>query len=250
MQVDPKKMAVVKKTVNVAAPTGGERLAKLIADSKKLADGREVKVVKKISPGMPGSKKPAQMGEVVITASPIKKAPVAKAIANKLTGKPAASAPAAPAAQPKKEESSYGRYELPSVVSIGNEVYDLDDLKEVQKRIAQTYGRGSDEYRMFSAGVGFNPKGETYGKYVFKPDMRGDKKSYVDTVQFEAGTKPGGFVLQDRYEELGGQGELADRQGNTRQAVVESMVRGLLRKFNVKPGSRALSNDPNAIKNR
>lgn len=211
MKVDPKKMEVVKKTVSVAAPTGGGRLARLIADSKKLADGREVKVVKKTSPGMPGSGKPAQMGEVVITASPIKKATT-----------PEATKPDV------KKEAEFGTYTLPDVIKISGYNIDANAYKRALKKAEMTYGSGSRELRILRDVAGNNFSMKSTFK---KPDMRGDTNSYVDTAQT--------VYNKNKYNERAGY--VMNQDSDDFDAI------NLLRTLGELKGQRNLSNDKKAV---
>lgn len=163
MQISPEQLAKVKKTLNVAAPTGGPAMGSLadrIKKSKALADGREVNVVKKTSAGFPGSNRAAALGEVTITADAIKK-------------------PTPPAA---KKEPEFGTYNLPDVVTLPGWNIDAAAYKRALKKAEMTYGAGSRELRILRDVAGDNFS-DTYKSTFKKPDLRGDTNSYVDTAQ-------------------------------------------------------------------
>jgi hypothetical protein len=210
MQVDPEKMAVVKKTVSVAAPTGGVS-AKVMQQSKALADGREVKVVKTTSPGFPGNSQPAKMGEVAITGQAVNKEP------------------------------EFSTFKMNQIYKVGGKGYDAKDLEIAHKKILSTYGEKSDENNAFLSALGIGASPGSY-KTFMKPDLRKDSKSYVDTAQVEYS---GGLPVVN-YTERTGQG-LGYKTYDGQAMDIKDMFNKLINQFGIKP-TRALSNDPEARK--
>lgn len=152
-RLDEKNVASVKKTVSVAAPTGGPAMGSLadrIKKSQALADGRQVNVVKKTSPGFPGSGQAAMLGEVKITENAAKKEP------------------------------EFGTYTLPDVIKVSGYSIDANAYKRALKKAEMTYGAGSRELRILRDVAGDNFSMKSTFK---KPDMRGNTDSYVDTAQ-------------------------------------------------------------------
>ena len=131
MQISPEQLAKVKQTLNVAAPTGKPTMG---------AAGQTAKGVPH-KPGMPGSGQAAQLGEVKITATPIKKEP------------------------------EFGTFNFNNIYKVGNTGYDGKDMEIAHKKILSTYGEDSDENKAFLAMLGINPKDFSGGdwKKIMKP---------------------------------------------------------------------------------
>lgn len=258
-KLDEKNVASVKKTVSVAAPTGPLFSAFDIAQSKKIAQNlggkkaaneqanalvginRTAATPAKGKGGQTmGGKATAAKGKGGPTMG--QKAavargqggPVAQAIANKLTGKPAA-AVAAPAV--KKEELKMSTYELPDVFEVAGHTYNFDDVIDAVKKTENTYGKSSRQYRALVSALG-NQSSERLAFTALdfkKPDLRKDAgKSYVDTAQtvFGAHSFP-------RFKETGSD------YGHTDDQIAIS----LLNQFGVK-GARNLSKDERAVNAR
>jgi hypothetical protein len=260
LQLDPKKIAAVKQ---VAAGTIGEKLAEKAqqlkggvnlsaydkAAGKKLLTNLTTDKAAAAAAGSPmGAKAVAAqgrggqtMGQKAVIARG-KVGPVVKAIESKLTGKPATASPAA-----KEEELKMGRYQLPSVIKIGSDIYDFKDIENAAKKVAQTYGKDSEEYKYFATGIGKSSTGNYGIEEYRKPDMRGDSKSYVDTIQYQGGLVNDPYLLQERYEKLGGKYMLNNTAGRPVENVYR-VTKKLLDELGVKPGSRSLAADKNAVK--
>jgi hypothetical protein len=275
-KLDEKNVASVKKTVSVAGPTGGilAQMSKLTptgivreggqsnepyAPMVLTAAGRRDYLKQQAAKGKPAAAVKGQGGQTMggkATAAKGKggttmgqKAAVAKgqggpvvqAIKNKLTGKPAnaASAPAE-----KQEQLKLSTFNLPTVVRVGNQGYDPNEVFGVAKKIEQTYGRDSEEFKQFAAGVGLAPtanKGWGFpGIDVRKPDLRKDTKSYVDTAQKEYGISTNPMYAKQNYRGFGGQNKNQDPNSVGRMIKYAA---DMLEEFGAKPGKRLLSQD-------
>ena len=259
MKLDPKKMEVVKKTVTVAAPTGGIKLSafdkasaqRLVSNAMGTMNNGQAPAKGKSGQTMGGKATAAQgkggptMGQKAAIARG-QGGPVAQAIANKLTGKPAASA-AAP--QEKQEELKLSTFNLPTVVRVLDEGYDPKEVFDVAKKIEQTYGRNSDEFRTFAAGVGLSPSAK--GGYGFpgttykKPDLRKDTKSYVDTAQLQYGIMR--EPMQAKYNYAGFGGNKSDIKSYKDVGNFMRYAKSMLEEFGAKPGKRILAKDQKSV---
>ena len=202
IQISPEQLAKVKQTLNVSAPTGKPTMG---------AAGKAAQH----KPGMPGSGKSAKLPQVAIKG---KVEP-----------------------QPKS-----GTFELPSVVQINGKNYSMDDIFRAHRNAVQTYGQNSDEARALRAagGLRITPEGQTVVgiKRFAKPDMRGDAKSYVDTLQHVGGSDYDATRanLVREYKN--------DDSSWTADApkIMHKFAEDILVTLGIKPGSRNLSEDKNA----
>lgn len=266
-RIDEKNVASVKKTVSVAAPTGGIKLSAYdkaagakfvkggVADRAATAQGRGGTLTKVSTPvkggqTMGGKATAAQgkggqtMGQKAATAQG-KGGPIVQAIKEKLTGKPAAAA----AAPEKEEPLKLSTFNLPTVVRVGNQGYDPKEVFGVAKKIEQTYGRDSQEFRSFATGVGLSPSAN--GGYGFpgtnfkKPDLRKDTKSYVDTAQKQYGITQN--PMQARSNLVGFGGNKASIQDASDVGRFVKFANTMLEEFGAKPGKRILATDPKSV---
>jgi len=165
--------------------------------------------------------------------------PIVQAIKEKLTGKPTdTSAPAE-----KQEPLKLSTFNLPTVVRVGNQGYDPSEVFGVAKKIEQTYGRDSEQFKQFAAGVGLAPTSKGWGFPgidVRKPDLRKDTKSYVDTAQKEYGISTNPMYAKQTYSLFGG------KIKNQDPYTVGKMIKyaaDMLEEFGAKSGKRLLSQD-------
>ena len=255
-RLDEKNVASVKKTVSVAAPTGGIKLSAYdkaagakfvkggVADRAATAQGRGGTLTKVSTPvkggqTMGGKATAAQgkggptMGQKAATAQG-KGGPIVQAIANKLTGKPTTAAPA------KTEKLKVSTFELPTVFEITGDTYNREDVLDAIQKTKSTYGEKSRMYKGLLSSLGVR---EQDGKLLFtgrdykKPDLRKDAgKSYVDTAQTVLGNIPGYKRMSPSpYGPYANYDEVDE--------YTDNKAKNLLKMFNVKP-SRNLGKDP------
>jgi hypothetical protein len=262
MKLDPKKMEVVKKTVTVAAPTGGIKLSAYdkAAGTKFLKGGTTDKAAQNAVGTMMAGRAAAVQGQGGQTMGGKATAaqgkggptmgqkaaiargqggPVAQAIANKLTGKPAASA-AAP-----QEKQEQGTYRLPGVVVVNGQNYNTKDIFRAHENLVKTYGKNSYEAKALRAAAGMRIHPE-YGiimgvQQTLKPDMRGNTKSYVDTIQNVSGSDYANAQRRLEEEDKEPSGSYGGYGENIHKTAAK-----LLGVLNIKPGARNLKEDPNA----
>lgn len=200
LQISPEQLAKVKQTLNVAAPTGGKQTMGAAGQTAKGAPHK---------PGMPGSGTAAQLGEVKITATPLKKEP------------------------------EFDTFKMNTIYKVGGKGYDAKELEIAHKKILSTYGENSDENNAFLSALGIGAAPGSL-KTFMKPDLRRDSKSYVDTAQVEYS---GGLPVVN-YTERTGQG-LGYKSYDRQQMDIKDIFNKLINQFGIKP-IRALSNDPEA----
>ena len=260
-KLDEKNVASVKKTVSVAAPTGGIKLSAYdkaagtkflkggVADKAAqsavgtMMAGRAAAVQGKGGQTMGGKATAAKgkggptMGQKAAIARG-QGGPVVQAIKNKLTGKPAAAA-SAPAA--KKEELKISTYNLPTAFQIGDDenatTYDFEGVMDAIKKTESTYGKSSRQYRALLSALGNQSdiRPSFTGKDYKKPDLRKDAgKSYVDTAQTVLGAHS-----FPRFKPT------APDYGHTD----DQFARALLEQFGVKK-VRNLNDDPRSVRDR
>ena len=167
-RIDEKNLASVKKTVSTAGPTGGILSAFDIAQSKKLVQN------------VGGKKAANAQGNALIGINKTA-ATQGKGKGGTLT-KVSTTVKGTPAA--KKEELKMSTYQLPDVVNVGGFTYNAEQAFDALKKVENTYGIDSEEYKSLSHSLGAEGGKRKYGMQFKKPDLRKDAgKSYTDTVQ-------------------------------------------------------------------
>lgn len=262
-RLDEKNVASVKKTVSVAGPTGGilsaydkaaaakfvkggvadkpanAALGTMMFGRAAAAQGRGGQTTGKKATAAKGTGGNT-MGKKAATAQGGNRGPIVQAIANKLTGKPTTAAPA------KQEE---GRFKLPSVVVIDGQNYSTADIFRAHNNLVKTYGKDSYEAKALRSAAGMRNHPE-YGTIIgvqqrLKPDMRGDTKSYVDTIQNVSGSDYANAQRRLEEEDKQTPGAYAGFGGNIQKTAAK-----LLGVLNIKPGTRNLAEDKNSrVKN-
>ena len=252
MQLDPKKMEVVKKTVSVAAPTGGVKLSAFDkAAAQKLVSNAMGTIRNGTTPTKGNGKKTMgekatavqgtggnTMGKKAITAQGGNRGPIVQAIKNKLTG--TSTTTAAPAA--KTEELKISTFKLPAVFEVAGNTYNREDVLDAVKKAKSTYGENSNKYKSLLSSLGVREQGGQLlfsGRQFKKPDLRKDAgKSYVDTAQTVLGNIPNTERMSPspyaRLASLENSNAYSDRE------TVD-----LLKQFGVRP-DRNLGKDPKA----
>ena len=258
-RLDEKNVASVKKTVSVAGPTGGILSAYDKAAAAKFVKGGVADKAANAAVGtmMAGRAAAAQgrggqttgkkataakgtggntMGKKAVTAQGGNRGPIVQAIKNKLTGKPAAAAPAK-----KQEELKISTYNLPDAFQIGDgdnaTTYDYEGVMDAIKKTESTYGKTSRQYRALVSALGnqSDVRPSFTGKDYKKPDLRKDAgKSYVDTAQTVLGAHS-----FPRFKST------APDYGHTD----DQFARALLEQFGVKK-VRNLGDDPRSVRDR
>ena len=213
MQISPEQLAKVKKTLNVAAPTGKPTMgstAKKVQQTTAMAGGRPVSVNAKPSAGFPGSGASAKLGEVAITG--------------------------------EAKGPEFSTFKMNTIYKVDGKGYDAKALELAHKKILSTYGEDSDENKAFLSqlGIGHQAYGAGSYKTFMKPDLRNDSKSYTDTAQVEfSGGNPANQYVDYR------KGSFPTYGRGNQEAHIKSIFDKLINQFGVKP-TRSLSNDPEA----
>jgi hypothetical protein len=215
LQISPEQLAKVKQTLNVAAPTGGKQTM-----------------------GSAGKK----AGTANANSMPMKKAVGDKSSGNILnqttvTGKTEP--------QPKT-----GRVDLPDVVVIDGQNYSTKDIWRAHDNLVKTYGLMSEEARALRSAAGMvKTEGGGFGiagRKLAKPDMRGDAKSYVDTVQYVSGFNP--RQTERKFEEESRPKDPQNINYTGSGAKIQKFAAETLGMLGIKPSGRNLEQDKNARK--